>query len=163
LVRTIQSIEPDMPVADVQTMLESIEGGPGGFLLFRLGAIQAGTMGALGLVLAVIGVYGVVSYGATQRTREIGIRMALGAHPRDILRMILRQGVWMIAGGVLVGIAGAAAITRIASRFLVMIRSEDPLTFVAVTAALAAVALLACWIPARRAMKVDPMVALRHE
>jgi ABC-type antimicrobial peptide transport system permease subunit len=115
------------------------------------------------MVLAIIGVYGVVSYRAAQRTREIGIRMALGALPADILRMILRQGVYLVIGGVVVGLGGAAALGRVIGRFLMLGTGMDPITFVAVTLALSGIALAACCIPARRAMRVDPMVALRHD
>jgi predicted permease len=160
--REIQALDPDIPVADLQTMKQSLEGGMG-YLMFRVGAMQAGSMGVLGLILAGIGVYGVVSYGASQRTREIGIRMALGAHPREVARLVLGHGARLVIVGVAVGLAGAIAVTRLASRFLVLVSSTDPLTFIAVTAVLCALALWACYLPARRAMKVDPMVALRHE
>jgi predicted permease len=160
--REIQSLDPDIAVADLQTMRRSLAG-VGGFAIFRLGATQAGAMGVLGLILAVIGVYGVVSYGAAQRTREIGIRMALGAEPGDVLGLVLRQGVFLVIGGVLAGLAGAAALTRLLSRFLMLASARDPLTFAAVTLLLAVIVLAACYVPARRAMRVDPMVALRHE
>ncbi len=160
--REIQDLDPDIAVADLQTMRRSLAG-VGGFLIFRLGASQAGAMGVLGLILAVIGVYGVVSYGAAQRTREIGIRMALGAVPGDVLGLVLRQGVFLVIAGVIVGLVGAAALTRVLSRFLLLASATDPLTFIAVTLLLAAIALMACYVPARRAMRVDPMVALRHE
>ena len=157
----IQALDPEVPVADLQTMDRAMSGGVG-VLIFRVGAIQAAAMGILGMALAIIGVYGVVSYGAAQRTREIGIRMALGALPADILSMILRQGVYLVIGGVVVGLGGAAAIHRVIGRYL-MLGGTDPTTFVAVTFALGAIALAACCIPARRAMRVDPMVALRHD
>ncbi len=158
----IQALDPDMPFADLETMRQGMNG-PAGFLLFRIGAVQGAGMGILGLVLAVIGVYGVVSYGASQRTREIGIRMALGAHPRDILRMILHQGVVLVSLGVAAGLGTAALLSRVTGRVLMLVSATDPLTFGGVTLLLAGIALWACWIPARRAMKVDPMVALRHE
>jgi predicted permease len=160
--REIQELDPDIAVADLQSMRRALAG-VGGFLIFRLGATQAGAMGVLGLILAVIGVYGVVSYGAAQRTREIGIRMALGAEPGDVLGLILRQGVFLVIGGVLVGLVGAAALTRLLSRFLMLASATDPLTFAAVTLLLAVIVLTACYVPARRAMRVDPTVALRHE
>jgi predicted permease len=160
--REIHSLDPDMPITDLQTMRRAL-GGVGGFLLFHLGASQAAAMGALGLILAVVGVYGVVSYGVAQRTREIGIRMAMGAKPFDILRLVLRQGVTLVAVGVLAGLALTLALTSILRRVLLMSSATDPFAFIGVTLLLAAVALAACYIPARRAMRVDPMNALRHE
>ncbi len=160
--REIQALDPDIPVADLETMQESLAGGMG-YMMFRIGAMQAGSMGVLGLILAGIGVYGVVSYGASQRTREIGIRMALGAHPREVARLVLGHGVRLVIAGVVLGLAGAVAVTRLAARFLVFVSSTDPVTYIVVPAVLCALALWACYLPARRAMKVDPMIALRHE
>jgi predicted permease len=160
--REIQALDSEMPIADLQTMNQSLAGGMG-FLMFRIGAVQAGAMGILGLILAVIGVYGVVSYGASQRTRELGIRMALGARPSDVRALVLGQGVRLVIAGVVTGLIGAAALTRVATRFVLLVSATDPLTFTVVTLALAAIALWACYLPARRAMRVDPMVALRHE
>jgi len=158
----IHRLDADIPVSDLQTMEESLQGFMG-FMMFRMGAQQAGAMGLLGLVLAVIGVYGVVSYGASQRTREIGIRMALGAEPRSIAGLVLGQGVRLVAAGVAVGVLLALAVARLASRAIFLVSSAEPITFAAVSLLLAAIALYACYLPARRAMKVDPMVALRHE
>ena len=157
----VHALDPVMPVS-FQTMDGAVAGAQGFFLL-RVGAIQAGAMGLLGLLLAAVGVYGVMSYGATQRTREIGIRMALGATPQTVLGMILHQGVWMVIAGVVVGLMGATAVTRVLGRFLFSISFADPLVFLTAAALLALVALAACWIPAHRAMRVEPMVALRHE
>jgi predicted permease len=158
----IRSLEPDLPLADFQTMNESLSGFMG-FRMFQMGAQQAGSMGLLGLILAVIGIYGVVSYGAAQRTREIGIRMALGAGPASVLVMILRQGVWLVAAGVAAGLLSASVFTQATRRVLPLVDRTDPLTFTVVTLLLAGITLWACYIPARRAMRVDPMVALRHE
>ncbi len=160
--REIRALEPDLPVADFQTMNESLSGFFG-FRMFQMGAQQAGSMGLLGLILAAIGIYGVVSYSAAGRTREIGIRMALGAGPAQVLRMILRQGAWLVAAGVAAGVLVASLFTEAARRVLPLMDRTDPLTFTLVTLLLAAVALWACYVPARRAMRVDPMVALRHE
>jgi predicted permease len=159
--REIHALDPTMPVS-IQTM-EGVLDGAQGFFLFRVGAIQAGSMGILGLLLAAVGVYGVMSYGATQRTREIGIRMALGARPRVILSIILRQGVWMVISGVAVGLLGAVAIARLLGTFLVFISMNDPLAFALIPVLLAGIALAACYIPAHRAMRLEPMAALRHE
>jgi len=160
--REIHSLDPDMPITDLQTMQRAL-GGLGGFLIFRLGATQAAAMGILGLILAMVGVYGVVSYGAAQRTREIGIRMAMGARPIDILRLVLRQGVTLVGVGVLAGLVLTLAMARVLKRLVLMASATDPYAFVGVTLVLTAVALGACYIPARRAMRVDPMNALRHE
>jgi putative ABC transport system permease protein len=116
----------------------------------------------LGLILAIVGVYGVVSYAATQKTHEIGVRMALGAQPADILKMVLREGLLIVGIGLAVGIAGALAAGQVVGSFLA-VSARDPLTYAIVTATLLIVALSACFIPARRAMRVDPMVALRYE
>jgi predicted permease len=160
--RVVESLDPDMPLADLQPMRQSMSG-PAGFLVFRLGALQASAMGLLGLLLAVLGVYGVVSYGATQRTHEIGVRLALGAQPADIRGLVLRQGLAVVTAGIAVGLLGAAALTRVTGRLLLLVDAADPLTFTAVTLLLAVIAIWACYLPARRAMRVDPLVALRHE
>jgi putative ABC transport system permease protein len=120
-------------------------------------------MGLIGLTLAVVGVYGVVSYNAEQRTHEVGIRMALGAGRREILGLILRQGMGLVIVGVLCGLVASWALTRTMARLLVGVSVTDPITFAGVTLLLAAIALWACYLPARRAMRVDPMAALRHE
>ncbi len=117
----------------------------------------------LALVLTVIGLYGVIAYSVTQRTTEIGVRMALGAQPLDILRMVLQQGMLLIFLGVVLGLAGAWAVTRVMGSLLFEVSTSDPLTFFSVAALLTLVALLACWIPARRAAKVDPLLTLRYE
>jgi predicted permease len=162
VVALIKSLEPAMPLADVQTMADALDT-LNGLLLFRWGAGLAGAIGILGLILAVIGVYGVVSYLTAQRTHEIGIRLALGALPREILRMVLRQGLFIIALGAVVGLFAAFAIARLVGDFLVGVTATDPLTYAGVAVILVLVALTASYIPARRAAKVDPMVALRYE
>ena len=160
--REIQALDANDPIEEIQTMKESL-GGTLGYFIYRLGASLAAAMGLLGLLLAIVGVYGVVSYAATQRTQELGIRMALGASPRQILALLLKQGVQLIAGGLLFGLAGAWALTRAMTHMLVGVSPSDPLTYFSVAALLSFITLLACWIPARRAMRVDPMVALRYE
>jgi putative ABC transport system permease protein len=134
-----------------------------GFLMFKIGAGLAACMGLLGLTLAIVGVYGVVSYATNQRTHEIGIRVALGAQPSQIVKLILRQGLLIVGIGIAIGLVCALAAGRVVGQFLVGVGAADPLTFVSVSLILASVALFACWIPARRAMRVDPAVALRHE
>ena len=158
----IASLAPTMPAFDVHTMLEDLYT-LSGFLLFELAAALAGILGGIGLILALVGVFGVVSFTVSQRTNEIGIRMAMGAAQSSILRMILRQGVWIISGGVAAGVLLALAISRLVANFIYGVSPYDPLTYVSVTAILGIVALLACYFPARRATLVDPMIALRYE
>jgi ABC-type antimicrobial peptide transport system permease subunit len=151
-----------MPIADLRTMRQSLRGIFGN-LIFRLGAIQAGGMGLIGLVLAIVGVYGVVSFGASLRTREIGIRVALGAQPRDVLRLVLGQGVLLVAAGLAIGLAAAAAMSRVLGRFLPLVDASDWTTFAGITIGLGILAVTACYLPARRATRVPAMTALRHE
>jgi ABC-type antimicrobial peptide transport system permease subunit len=158
---TVHSLAPDMPLWDVKPMQQAIET-LNGLLMFEIGAGLAAIMGCLGLVLSIVGVYGVISYSAAQRTQEIGIRMALGARPLQIIGMVLRQGVWIVAVGVAVGLTFAFALARAAAGVLV-ISPNDPLTYITVSGVLTAVALAACYIPARRTVRVDPLVALRNE
>jgi predicted permease len=158
----IHELAPEVPISQVQTLGEAMNG-VNGFFLFRFGAQLSGTMGLLGLILTVVGVYSVVSYAASQRTHEIGIRMALGAEPGEILRMVLRQSIVVVLIGILAGLAVALAGTRALASLLVGISASDPITFIGAILLLTAVALLACWIPAWRATKVSPLVALRYE
>jgi predicted permease len=160
--KAVHDLDGSLPVYDVQTMEESLAGA-NGFFLFKLGAYIAGALGFLGLALAVVGVYGVVSHVASQRTHEIGVRMALGAAPRDILHMVLRSGLGLILTGMAVGLVGALGFTRLLASMLVGVQPYDPPTYAVVAVVLAGVALLACYVPARRAMRVDPIVALRYE
>jgi predicted permease len=158
----VRAMDPNMPASDVETMRQSLEGG-NGFFIFRVGAILAAALGLLGLTLAVVGVYGVVSFAASQRTHEIGIRMALGADRLDILRLVLRQGLVLVIAGVLSGVLLAWALTRSMATLLLGVSPTDAVTFVTATLLLAGIGLWACYAPARRAMRLDPMVALRYE
>ncbi|HKW87136.1 MAG TPA: ABC transporter permease [Candidatus Acidoferrales bacterium] len=162
LTSLVHALEPAMPLFDVQTMTDALYG-LNGFLLFQFAVGLAGSMGILGLLLAIVGVYGVVSYSANQRTHEIGIRLALGAQPRQVLGLVLRQGILIAGIGVFAGLLSAAAMAKLVANFLYGTSPMDALTYVATSVLLAAIALLACYIPARRAMRVDPMVALRYE
>jgi putative ABC transport system permease protein len=156
----IWSVDKNAPIADVKTMdaiLSESVAAP------RFRALLLGAFGALGLLLAMVGIFGVISYAVTQRTREIGVRMALGAQPRDVLRLVLGEGMLLAAIGILAGAAGALALTKLLESLLYEIKPRDPATFIAVAIAVAAAAALACYVPARRAMRVDPIVALRYE
>lgn len=158
----VHAIDPALAVSDVMTMDQQIQG-TNGFFLFNLGARSAGGLGMLALLLAVIGIYGVVSYAVNRRTHEIGVRLALGAQRSEILRMILGQGMTLVAIGAAIGIAVALAIAHAVSHFLMGVSPNDPLTFVGVSLVLGNAALLACYLPARRATRVDPMIALHCE
>jgi putative ABC transport system permease protein len=161
-VKTVQAIAPTMPVYAVQTMSQAMQGA-GGLFLFKAGAVLAGALGMLGLILATVGVYGVVSYTAAQRTREIGIRMALGAQPGQVLAMVCKQGMVIIGAGLMIGLGAALAIGRVVGGFLMGISGMDPITYISVTALLMLIGVTACYVPARRAASLDPTEALRHE
>ena len=156
---SIQALDKGLLV-EVATMRENLATA---FLPARVAAWLLGLLGMLGLSLAVMGIYGVISYAASQRTGEIGLRMALGARGGDILRLVIGQGLKLTLIGVVLGCAVALGITRFLTSLLVGVSAIDPVTFLAVPVLLTTVASLACWIPARRATKVDPMIALRCE
>jgi predicted permease len=158
----VHALEPNLPATDVETMRHSLSGGNGLFV-FQVGAALAASMGLLGLILAVVGVYGVVSFAAAQRTQEIGIRMALGANRSDILRLVLQQGLILVFAGVCIGTLLAGALTRSMATLLVGVSPTDLLTFGSAILLLAAIGFWACYAPARRAMRLDPMIALRYE
>jgi predicted permease len=156
----IRALDVNLPVADIATLRDQLD-----LSLFpsRLAAWTLGGFGVLALLLAAIGIYGVVSYSVAQRTREIGVRMALGAKAKDVLRLVLGEGLFVIAIGLAQGLLLAGVATRVIASFLYGVGATDPLTFVGVPLLLGAIALGACYIPARRAPKVDPLVALRYE
>ena len=158
--REIRVIDKDQPIAQVQTLDDKLSESvaPQRFTLFLLGIFAL-----IALSLASAGIYGVMSYAVSQRTHEIGVRMALGARRLDVLKLVVGQGMSLVVIGVVLGLAGALATTRLMTTLLFEVTPTDPLTFMSVTAVLMIVALVACYIPARRATKVDPLVALRYE
>ncbi|MGO9273142.1 MAG: ABC transporter permease [Terriglobia bacterium] len=158
--QAVWSVNKDQPVSNIRTLEQVLADSVAQPRIFSL---LLGVFAGLALVLASVGIYGVVSYSVTQRTHEVGVRLALGAEQVDVLRLVVGQGILLTAIGLSIGLAGALALTRFLARFLYGVRPTDPITFVLVALTLFVVALLACYIPARRAAKVDPMVALRYE
>ena len=156
----VASLDRNLAVFDIKTMTEQIHRT---LSLPRMGAMLTGMFGLLGLVLAVMGIYGVVSYTVARCTREIGVRMALGAQPHDVLKLMVTQGMVLAVIGLVIGLTASLGLSRVLSSLLFGVTSTDPVTFAGVPVLLATVALLACYIPARRAAKVDPMAALRYE
>ena len=156
----VAALDRGVPVYQIATMDELLSRSvaPRRFELFLL-AIFA----ALALGLAAVGIYGLLAFSVSRRTREIGVRLALGAHPGDVLRLIVGQGMKLVFAGVALGVAGAVALTRVMASLLYGVSATDPATFAAVALLLTLAAALACYVPARRAMRVDPMAALRME
>jgi putative ABC transport system permease protein len=156
----VHEVDPDQPVSNIATMSDVLgeEAAPR-----RMGMIMLVAFAGLALLLASLGIYGVLAYFVTQHTNEIGVRMAVGASPLNIVSLVLKKGMGLTLLGIGIGLAASFALTRLMSSLLFGVNASDPLTFIAVPLVLAAVALVACLIPARRAMKVDPMIALRYE
>lgn len=158
--QAVWSVDKDQPVSHIRTMDQVFSAA---ISAERFQALLLGLFAALALVLACVGLYGVISYAVAQRTHEIGVRMALGARPGDVLRLVLRQGMSLTIVGLVLGIAIGSIATRVLSDMLYGVTARDPLTFVGVPILLLLVAFLACYIPARRATRIDPLVALRYE
>ncbi|MBD0327421.1 MAG: ABC transporter permease, partial [Pyrinomonadaceae bacterium] len=156
----LAQLDPDQPLADVRTMNELLAQSTSAR---RFNMLLLGVFALMALLLAGIGIYGVMSYSVTQRSHEIGIRIALGAQSRDVFRLVVGQGMMLALVGVVFGIMGALAVTRIMSSLLYGVSAIDPVVFVSVPVLVCLIALLACYIPARKAMKVDPLIALRYE
>jgi predicted lysophospholipase L1 biosynthesis ABC-type transport system permease subunit len=158
--QAVWSVSSNLPLASVRTMQEVCDKS---LARTSFTLVMLGIAGSMALALGIIGVYGVMSYTVSQRQREIGIRLALGAQGRDMLQMVLGQGTKLVLVGVGIGIGAAFGLTRLMRNLLFGVTAHDPLTFAAVSALLILVALLACYIPARRAILVDPVVTLRYE
>jgi putative ABC transport system permease protein len=156
----VQSLDPTLPVFGAQTLNQTVSAS---LSQRRFSMEMVGLFALTALLLASLGIYGVISYMVTERTREIGIRLALGAQRQNIIQMVMRHGLRLAIAGAVVGLVGAAVVSQLMAGVLYGIKSTDPLTFVSVALLLIAVALLACYLPARRAVRVDPMIALRHE
>jgi len=160
IAESVRSVDHDVPAYHAQTVEEYLYGT---IAIPRFNTLLLGMFAGLALLLTAVGLYGVISYSVAQRTHEIGIRMALGAQPGDMLRLVVGQGLRMALVGVGIGLMAAIFFTRFLSSLLFGVDSLDPVSFAAVFFLLIAVVLLASYIPARRAMRVDPMVALRYE
>jgi putative ABC transport system permease protein len=158
--QAVWSVDKDQPISNVRTMDHVLATAVS---RERFQMLLLALFATLALVLACVGLYGVISYAVVQRTHEIGVRMALGAQPRDVLRLVINQGMLLTFIGLVIGMAGAFAVTRVMTELLFGVTATDRLTFFAVPIVLGVIALLACYIPARRATKVDPLVALRYE
>ncbi|PWT95659.1 MAG: hypothetical protein C5B55_01015 [Blastocatellia bacterium] len=156
----ILAVDPNQPVYDVKTMDQRVAAS---LETQRFAVVLLGIFGALALLLAAIGLYGVLAFTVSQRTREIGIHLALGAQKRDVSMMVIKQGMMLVACGTVLGMAGAYSLTRLMQSLLYGVSAKDPLTFVLVPVVLGVVGFVACYVPARRATKVDPLVALKYE
>lgn len=160
ITREVRALDPTLPLTAVKTLAAYRDDT---LAVPRFNTLLLGLLALVALTLTVVGLYGVVSYGVTQRTQEIGIRLALGAQGGDVLRMVVREGMTMVALGLLLGLSAALTVTRLLRSWLYEVSHTDPLTFSAIALLLIMVALLACYLPARRAARVDPLVALRYE
>jgi putative ABC transport system permease protein len=158
--QAVWSIDPNQPIANISTLEKVVDDS---VAPRRLNMLLMGLFGGLAMLLSAVGIYGLLSHAVTQRTQEMGIRMALGAQVNDVLKLVLKQGMMLVVIGEIIGLAGALALTRLIRGLLFGVTPNDATTFVVVAAVLGIVALLACYFPARRATKVDPLIALRYE
>jgi len=158
--REAQLLDPQLPLYNLQTLAQQKDGT---LYTERLAAALLTLFGLLALSLATVGIYGVLSYAVTERTREMGVRLALGARPCDLLRLVVEQGLTLTLIGLVIGVGASFALTRLIAKLLYGVSATDPIIFVVIPLLLTFVALLACWIPARRATRVDPLMALRYE
>jgi putative ABC transport system permease protein len=158
--KEVNALDPDQPIAAIRPMTERVAMSVAGE---RYRTTLLGLFALLAMILAATGIYGVMSYSVAERTHEIGVRMALGARPFDVLKLVVRQGMILALIGIIVGLAGALALTRVMSSLLFGVTERDPITFGVVAALLIVVAFIASFVPAHRATKVDPLVALRYE
>ena len=156
----IESLDANLAITRLTTLSDEVDAS---LVQERATATFATGFGVLALLLAALGLYGVLAYSVSRRTREIGVRLALGAQRRDVLRLIAGQGMKLVVAGMSIGLLGAIGVTRLLTSLLYGIQPIDPLTFMSVCLLLIGTALFACWLPARRAARVDPMVALRNE
>jgi putative ABC transport system permease protein len=153
----MRTVDPEIPLARINTIEQLVEES---VAQPKFRTFLVGVFSAVAMMLAAIGIYGVVAYSVAQRTHEIGIRMALGALPADVMRLVVRQGMSLTLAGVVIGLVGAFALTRVMSNLLFGVGANDPATFIAISLLLILVSFLACYLPARRAARLDPMVAL---
>jgi putative ABC transport system permease protein len=158
--RAVQSVDPDLPIFSDQTMDKMVSDS---LRIQRLSVVLVGLFSLLALVLAAIGIYGVLAYSVVQRTREIGIRLALGAQRNNIFKLIVGRGMALVGIGLVVGAMLAIALAQLFNAFLYGVGATDPVTMVGVIVVLGLTAFLACWLPARRAIRIDPITALREE
>jgi putative ABC transport system permease protein len=158
--QTVLSIDPNQPIAEINTMEKIVSDS---IAQPRLNVMLMSLFGGLALLLAMVGIYGLLSYAVTQRTQELGIRIALGAQVVDVLQLVLRQGMLLALIGEAIGLLGAFALTRLIRGLLFGVTPTDASIFLVVVAVLTMIALLACYVPARRATKIDPLKALRYE